>query len=102
MKEKSTGDLERELLSAYPKDIAEYINNNKEELIDTNSRSFTDYMSRTIKEKGLQKQDVFLQADIPQGYGYKLLSEEKHTRQGMPSCGYALQLSLHWMKHSMH
>ena len=34
-----------------------------------------------ILEHCLQKQDVFLQADIPQGYGYKLLSEEKHTRQ---------------------
>lgn len=81
MNEKSTGDLEKELLSAYPKDIAAFIAKNKDEMIDSNSRSFTDYMSRTIKEKGLQKQDVFLQADIPQGYGYKLLSEEKHTRQ---------------------
>ena len=34
-----------------------------------------------IKKKKLKQQDVFLAADIPEKYGYKLLSGEKHTKQ---------------------
>ena len=32
-------------------------------------------------KKKLKQQDVFLAADIPEKYGYKLLSGEKHTKQ---------------------
>ena len=45
------------------------------------NRDFMRYMNEKFKEKGLKKQDVLLRADIPQRYGYKLLSEEKVTRQ---------------------
>ena len=34
-----------------------------------------------IKEKGASQQEIFLYADIPERYGYKLISQEKHTRQ---------------------
>ena len=34
-----------------------------------------------FKEKGVTQQTVFLKADIPERYGYKLLSGEKHTKQ---------------------
>jgi hypothetical protein len=34
-----------------------------------------------IRKKGLKQRDVFLWADIPERYGYKLISEEKRTRQ---------------------
>ena len=44
-------------------------------------RDFKHYMNALIKEKGLKKQAIFLKADIPQRYGYKLLSEEKVTKQ---------------------
>jgi len=29
----------------------------------------------------MQQQEVFIQADLPMNYGYKLISGEKHTRQ---------------------
>lgn len=45
------------------------------------SNSFFEYMKEIIKEKGLTQQQVFLFADIPERYGYKLLTGEKHTRQ---------------------
>ncbi len=38
-------------------------------------------MRALMKEKGVRQQDVFLYADIPERYGYKLLSGEKHTKQ---------------------
>ena len=34
-----------------------------------------------MKKNGITQQIVFLKADIPERYGYKLLSGEKHTRQ---------------------
>ena len=34
-----------------------------------------------LREKGITQQIAFLKADIPERYGYKLLSGEKHTRQ---------------------
>ena len=34
-----------------------------------------------FKEKGILQQDVFLAADLPERYGYKLISEQKHTTQ---------------------
>ena len=53
---------------------------NADEVLDGN-RDFMRYMNEKFKEKGLQKQDVLLKADISQGYGYKLLAEEKVTKQ---------------------
>lgn len=38
-------------------------------------------MREKFREKGIMQQDVFLAADLSERYGYKLISEEKHTRQ---------------------
>ena len=38
-------------------------------------------MRSMFKRKGIKQQDVFLAADISEGYGYKLIAEEKRTRQ---------------------
>jgi len=38
-------------------------------------------MKALFKDKGILQQEVFLFADIPERYGYKLLSEEKRTKQ---------------------
>lgn len=40
-----------------------------------------EYFKKLFKEKGLTQQKIFLRADIPERYGYKLLSGEKHTKQ---------------------
>ena len=42
--------------------------------------SFSAYMRRKIREKGMQQQWVFRNADISDNYGYKLIAGEKHTR----------------------
>ena len=44
-------------------------------------RPFSKYMSAVIRKKGLKQRDVFLWAVIPERYGFKLISEEKRTRQ---------------------
>ncbi len=43
--------------------------------------AFGVYMKGLLKERGMTQQSVFLKADIPERYGYKLLSGEKRTKQ---------------------
>ena len=38
-------------------------------------------MKNIFREKKMTQQMVFLKADIPERYGYKILSGEKHTKQ---------------------
>ena len=45
------------------------------------SRPFTDYMRMKFQEKDISQQNVFLAADLPERYGYKLISGEKRTLQ---------------------
>ena len=57
---------------------------------------FSIYIKNILSEKGMTQQAVFLKADIPERYGYKLLSGEKHTKQRdviLRIC-YAAELSL--------
>lgn len=80
MFKKNTQELEEMLGSTHPYEFGEFVEENYEDMMDGN-RDFTRYMRERLKEKGLRKQDVLLRADIAQGYGYKLLTEEKVTRQ---------------------
>lgn len=80
MKGKSTDELEKTLGSTHPKDAAEYLKKNEESLLPED-HAFAEYMREILKEKQLLQQEVFLRADIPERYGYKLISQEKHTKQ---------------------
>lgn len=80
MYKKDTGELEKQLESTHPEDIDRYLQENEEETL-SEDRPFMKYMKEKLREKNLQKQDVFVQADISLGYGYKLLTQEKTTRQ---------------------
>ena len=67
-----------ELIGLKPENLPQYLARNKDILIRSD-RPFADYMRMILKEKGIQQQDVFLAADLSERYGYKLISEEKHT-----------------------
>ncbi len=41
---------------------------------------FSTYLDGLIAQKKLKRQDIFQKADLPQKYGYKLLSGETHTK----------------------
>lgn len=77
---KTTNTLTEILKKTKPEDVDRYIDNNTEELF-AEDRPFTVYMRTCVREKGLRFQEVFLRADISEGYGYKLISGEKRTRQ---------------------
>lgn len=80
MPTKTTEELEKVLGNTHINETSKYLSENAEELLDS-ERPFADYMKKIIKEKSLMQQDIFLKADIPDRYGYKLLSEEKRTKQ---------------------
>lgn len=80
MNTKSTDELENVLGSTHIENVDKYLSGNKESLINT-EKAFACYVHQYINEKHLKQQDIFLEADIPERYGYKLLSEEKRTKQ---------------------
>ncbi len=80
MHQQDTGELELKLENIHPDQIAAFIRENADDLLG-NKRDFMDYMNRKIKERNLLKKDVIMRADINQGYGYKLLTQEKVTKQ---------------------
>ena len=72
--------LNEELLSVRPNELSYFLEQHREALI-TSPHPFADYMRMKFREKGILQQNAFLAADISENYGYKLIAEEKHTRQ---------------------
>lgn len=77
---KTTNTLTNILKKTKPEHLDTYFKNNAEEVLEQDN-PFSAYMRSTVREKGLRFQEVFLRADVSEGYGYKLISGEKHTRQ---------------------
>jgi hypothetical protein len=78
MVEKNTGELEKVLGSTHVKNFESFCRDNSGDMIDD---AFPVYIKDILQKKKLTQQIVFLRADIPERYGYKLLSGEKRTRQ---------------------
>ena len=79
MYNKKTNELEKKLESVHPDKINEFISDNEDEIM-TGNRDFMNYMNELFRQKKLLKKNVFLKADIGLGYGSKLLTGEKTTR----------------------
>lgn len=80
MKEKSTKDLESVLQNTHINEFESFRKENKNS-VNVDEDSFSVYLKDIFSRNKLSQQYVFLQADIPERYGYKLLSNQKHTRQ---------------------
>ena len=80
MQEKETNELEKVLGKIHPEEYGTYIKENKDSML-SDATSFCAYIKDIMKKNGITQQIAFLKADIPERYGYKLLSGEKHTRQ---------------------
>jgi hypothetical protein len=78
--EKTTNTLTNILKKTKPDSIGEYVKANAEDVF-TQENPFSTYMRECVREKDLRFQEIFLRADLSEGYGYKLISGEKHTRQ---------------------
>lgn len=75
---KDTDELKRILQNTHIENVGEYIKNNQDSMI-LDDRPFSNYMHQKIKEKKMTQQDIFVNADVTERYGYKLLSEQKRT-----------------------
>lgn len=75
-----TDELEQILSGTPPEDIGRFLEDNASELI-LEERAFTSYMRRRFQDHGVKPQEVFDRADLPQRYGYRIISGEKHTKQ---------------------
>ena len=80
MSKKSTKELENALGSTHVSDFEKFYHENRDDM-NMEMDSFSVYIKDLLRAKGLTQQKVFLLADIPERYGYKLLSGEKHTKQ---------------------
>lgn len=80
MSEKNTNDLKNVLGRTHLAEFEIYCRDNKDSM-NTGISAFSIYIKDILSKKGITQQTVFLKADIPERYGYKLLSGEKHTKQ---------------------
>lgn len=78
--EQVSRELNETLEGLRPKDLPRFFEQRGGQLL-TEPRPFAAYMRGKLEEKGLLRQNVFLAADISEGYGYKLLEEEKRNRR---------------------
>jgi len=80
MAKKSTDELENILEQTSTTNIEAYLAQNAESLLSA-EKPFSVYMHEMLRKYGKTQQEVFLQADVPERFGYKIISEDKHTKQ---------------------
>lgn len=80
MNEKNTKELSDVLGKTHLSEFDKYCKDNKESM-NLDEEAFYIYIKNLLSIKKITQQTVFLKADIPERYGYKLLSGEKHTKQ---------------------
>lgn len=78
--EKSTDGLLSILRSAPPEQVGALLEENKAELYEQD-RPFSAYLRELLKHHKVSQQDVIRKAGFSDKYGYRLLAEDRHTRQ---------------------
>ncbi|MCD8367590.1 MAG: helix-turn-helix domain-containing protein [Clostridiales bacterium] len=76
----STDALDSVLQQLEPDEINAYLDTYTDSLVHE-EYPFSRYMRTLIREKGLTQREVFERADLSDRYGYRLLTQEKNTRQ---------------------
>jgi len=97
-----TENLEEAFRQARIDRFSECCSENAAEML-TEQRDFMKFMNAMLRDKGLQKQDILLKADVPLRYGYKLLAEEKKTlkRDVLLRICYAAELTLQELQRAL-
>ncbi|MGN0597131.1 MAG: XRE family transcriptional regulator [Ruminiclostridium sp.] len=72
MEKKKTNELLESIKTK--KEILDYINQNKDELI---RESLSQYLNRLLAETGKKRSEIVAAGDLPKGYTYELFSGEK-------------------------
>lgn len=80
MTELDTSELEKILGQTHSQDFSEFTRTNSDSMLDM-SNDFSQDMRSQLAFKGITQKELFVRADIPEKYGYKLISGEKTTRK---------------------
>ncbi len=80
MAKESTDELNNVLENTKPAGIDDYLKEYADSFVD-GDHPFSDYMRAKIRGKGITQQELFIRAELPERYGYRLLTQEKNTRQ---------------------
>lgn len=80
MIKKPTNELEHILKKTKPDNIEQFLKDHAASFV-AKDRAFSEYVHSVLRKNGFTQQEVFIRAEIPERYGYKLLSEEKRTKQ---------------------
>ena len=80
MKEKRTEELEHVLSGTHPEDFGQYVRDNQGSLLGA-GHDFYALIRQVLAEEDMTQQALFIKAQIPEKYGYKLLSGEKKSRK---------------------
>lgn len=80
MDNKNTDELDNALESTHLDEFENFCADNEADMLGE-IKAFSEYMRGIIEKKGVKRQNIFLNADIPERYGYKIISEDKRTRQ---------------------
>ena len=73
--DKDTEHLLNTLQNISPSEVKDYL----QEQFKGGEPSFSGYIDSLLERKNLKRQDVLIRANLPQKYGYKLLTGESHT-----------------------
>ncbi|MBQ6349744.1 MAG: hypothetical protein IJI42_02305 [Methanobrevibacter sp.] len=75
---KTTKELEGILLNTHSANAEQVFKENNYNFVN---KTFSDYFKDLLSRNRISQQKVFIDADISEKYGYKLISGEKHTNQ---------------------
>lgn len=76
----STDALDQVLEQTDFEGIDDYLTAYSDQLV-SDERPFSSYLRTLLSQKGLTQREVFERAELSDRYGYRLLTQEKHTRQ---------------------
>lgn len=76
----TTENLTGILKSTSPEDLTAFFEKHWASII-SDEKPFAAYMRAVLKAKGIRQTEDFIRADVPEHYGYRLISEERHTKQ---------------------
>ena len=89
---KSTDNLLNTLQNTSPSELKNYF----QEHFKEGEPTFSGYIDQLLFQKKLKRQDVLIKANLPQKYGYKLLTGETHTtdRDKILRICFSMEMSL--------
>ena len=75
---KTTRELENVLLNTHSENVDQVIESEGSNIFDL---QFSNYFKDLLLQKKITQQKLFIDSDISEKYGYKILSGEQHTKQ---------------------